>query len=192
MNEPTNCDELFTQAVLNAVRPSAEKWAKRTHGALSAEDLMHSAVLKLWKTRATTPILDPVRSLIARVHREYSVWVNGTNSRFGAYPDSHEVSPRQRYLSGVEYPLDDGPFALTGGSPVEKWERSLDIERVLNTLNAEEQQLVRWRYWDGLSNEEIGRKLGMVTQKKDTLKVAVAVKFLPITKKLREALADYE
>lgn len=192
MNEPTNCDELFTQAVLDAVRPSAEKWAKRTYGALTADDLMQSAVLSLWKYRFSTPVIDPVRSLIARVRREYSAWVNGTNGRFGERSHAHEVSPRQRYLSAVEYPKDDGSFALTQGNPVARWDMFLDIERALHTLNAEEQQLIRWRYQDELNNREIGGKLGMNTQSKESISVLVSNMFSPIMKKLREVLADYK
>ena len=189
MNERTNCEALFTQEVLNTVRPSAEKWAKRTHGALTADDLLQTAVLALWKTRETSPVLDAVRSLTARVRREYLTWVNGTNSRFGAFPNAHEVSPRQRYMSAVELPMDEGSGALSMGNPVEGWETLLDIERAIHTLNAEEQQWVRWWYWDELTVREIAKRAGVG---KSTVQRRVDEVFPVIVRKLRVQLAAYE
>ncbi|MGW5573387.1 sigma-70 family RNA polymerase sigma factor [Nocardia thailandica] len=40
-------------------------------------------------------------------------------------------------------------------------ERSLAAAPVVATLNAEERQLLHWRYFTGLSQEEISRRLGV-------------------------------
>lgn len=189
-NAHINCEELFTAEVLRVVKPRAEKWAKRTHGALSADDLMQAGVLSLWRTRYTTPIQDATRALTARVHREYLTWVNGTNSRFGPRSHAHEVSPRQQYMSAVEYPADDGARALTHPEAM-AWEMPLDIERALHTLNAEELQLVRWKYWEGLDNVEIGARLGL-TNTYSTVRSKLSRQFTAILEKLRPILAVYE
>jgi RNA polymerase sigma factor (sigma-70 family) len=190
-NVHTNCDELFTVEVLRAVKPSAEKWAKRTHGALSADDLIQAAVLSLWNAKENVPILDPVRLLTHRVRLEYCVWTSGTNS-LKHYPDAHEVSPRQRYISSVELPTDEGSGALSTGNPVGEWEKLIDIEHAIHTLNADEQQLVRWRYWEGLGSEDIGAKLHLTRGSKNSTQEAIKLLFRPILKKLQVALAAYE
>ncbi len=187
-NAHTSCEELFTVEVLRTVKPSAEKWAKRTHGALSADDLIQSAVMALWKARKKVPILDPIRLLTYRIRLDYRVWASGTNS-MKHHPDAHEISKRQQYMSAVELPIDEGMGALSTGNPVKEWEMLLDIERALHTLTTEEQQVVRWKFWEDLSVREIAQRQGvsrMAVQRVIEVVLPLALK------KLRIQLIAYE
>lgn len=196
MNTPTRCDNshLFTQEVLDAIRPKAERLAKQTYGGLDANDLIQQACLRVWrgKKNKNIQLLDVAGILSEQLEFEYIRWAAGehpereTEDRFAA--------GQQRYLANIEYPADDGATALTLGSFETEWIKVLDIECAVHTLNAEELQLVRWRFWDGLTNSEIGERLGLPQDKpgQKATQMTISNKFLPILEKLKEVLADYE
>lgn len=189
MSERMNCVEnnsnshLFTQDVLNAVRPYAEKLAKQTRGGLEAEDLIQTAVLTLMR-RKQVAVDDMAGLLTFRIRCAYLEWVHGTNYN----PDKEPVpfsAPQDRYMATGSLPVHDGVKTLTVSNPVESWELSLDIEHAVQQLSIKEQQLVKLKVLDELSEEEIGERLNMHRS-------TVRRHWASIQKKLQVLLAEHE
>jgi RNA polymerase sigma-70 factor (ECF subfamily) len=70
---------------------------------------------------------------------------------------------RKRKATPASGPLSDG--VLSGEAPALETlfaaERSERIVHCMETLSDEERQIVRLRYWDSLSNREVGERLGV-------------------------------
>ena len=98
--------------------------------------------------------------------------------------ENRTLTPQDKYMAGV--PVDDceGVKPLTVPDPSPKLELLLDIERALHTLDSEEQQIVRWRYWDDLPLDRIAVLI-------DVSPTTLDVRWRGIREKLQVRLAVY-
>ncbi len=191
MNERTNYELLMTEAVVNKVRRYAGKLARRTHGAMEADDLINKAVEVIWRRESIQGLVindDPdamVKFLTQRVKLVFLEWAVGYHA---VGKDGNPIpmhSERERYLATACIPeWHDHIKPLQVGNPSLEWETLYDVERALSTLTAAEQQLMRWMYWDGLTKVEIASRLGLGWE-------AIRRRVLRVLPKLRAALADY-
>lgn len=163
VTKQTNYEELLTADVLSAVRPYAEKLAKRTCGAMDADDLIQSAMETLCSGGYVVAVQSMEGLLTRRIRLIYYRWVNGTNNTPGGPPKPFSA-PQDRYMATGSLPAHDGIKQLTLPNPMESWETPLDVERALRTLNAKEQMFIRLRYWKELEMEEIATQMGVTVR----------------------------
>ena len=180
MSQPISYEEALTAEVLDAVRPYANKLAKRTHGGLDGDDLLMTAVETILR-RKRVPVEDMSKLLTFRVRAAYLKWVHGTNwnkETSGLSTEARQQmeenaacleeangiiwSDQEKYMSTGGLPAHDGVKELTVPNPVKSWELPLDVARALRTLTAKEQQFVRYMYWEELTDKEIAVKMGWV------------------------------
>lgn len=182
-NAHTSYEDLLTPSVLDAVRPYAEKLAKRTRGGLETDDLIHDAVHTLLR-RKRAQVDDMTKLLTFRIYCTYCDWVYGENWKAAVEERPPFAAPQDRYMATGTLPIYDGVKQLTVPDPAESWELPLDIERAIHTLNAEEQQLVKWRFWGELYDREIAEQLGVARE-------TVTRRFPAILAKLQKQLLGY-
>ena len=75
MTKRTNYEGLLTNDLFAAVRPLAEKLAKRTYGAFTADDLIHDAVERLLERKEHTLKTNMKAVFSVTLKNLYTEWV---------------------------------------------------------------------------------------------------------------------
>ena len=179
MSESINCDnynDYFTPAVLAAVRPYEKKLPNRNDGGLSADDLIQTAIMMLIRRKRAT-VQDMAKLLTRNILYAYVIWVRGSET-------GRQGTQQDRYMAGVPIEPHSTIKELTIADPSKDWMLLLDIDQAVRKLDAKEQRMVRLKFWDGLSDVEIGKRLGVS-------KWTVVRHMKPILAWLRVELASY-
>lgn len=186
-NAHTSYEDLLTPSVLDAVRPYAEKLAKRTRGGLEATDLIHEAIAVMLQQKRVAHVQSMEKFLSRRVRFVYLMWVTGGNTRRNERLGREPVpfaAPQDRYMATGTLPIYDGVKQLTVPDPSESWGLPLDIERAIHTLNAEEQQFIDLRYKQEVEMRDIAKQYGISVR-------TLERRHLVILAKLRAVLPGY-
>jgi RNA polymerase sigma-70 factor (ECF subfamily) len=121
--------------------------------AAEAEDVAQEAMLRLWKT---APDWRPGEAKV-------STWLHRVASNLCI-----DILRKRRRLSAEEAPetADDAPSALTG---MEQAERATALRDAMDALPDRQRAAVTMRHFAGLSNPEIGEKLGVSVEAVESL-----------------------
>lgn len=214
MSEYTNYKGLLTEELFHHVRRRANNLAKLTQYALTADDFINNAVVRLL-SRKEHVLRENMRAVFLITMRNlYVEWVSGSNGKpteslenepevqdvddqseeTEGGDESEEVeeltvptvmSEQDEYMAAVSMEKCENVKALQVEDPSPRLMLLLDVERAIHGLDAEEQQIVRWRYWDELTLDEIAVRLRVSPSTLDT-------RWRGIAPKLRVALVAYK
>ncbi len=187
MTERTNYEGLLTDEVFAAVRPLAYKLAKQSRGFFTADDLINDAVVRLLKWKEHTIKTSMIEVFSVTLQHLYVEWVQGTHGQKDE--DSTFMSGQDQYMAGIAVEDCEGVKPLTVPDQSPRMAMLLDIERAIHTLNAKEQQILRWLYWDELEHQQIAERLGIVDR---SFRRWLEFKLPKVLKRLRVQLTDYE
>ena len=176
----------FTEETLWKARKRAAPFARATRGALSEDDLVQRACLRVWSWMMSSAphVRDLDGSLREAIRHEYVVWLRGANP---SREQLTRTSDRDAYFASTS--IDDvsegaNPPQLTIGNPVDGWSVERDVRRALATLTPAEQEQVYQLYWRGELLHEVGARTGVTKQR-------AYQRLQAIVEKLRPLLADY-
>jgi len=176
----------FTADVLRRARVRAIPYAQATRGALSEDDLVQRACMRVWHwMMSSSPnVRDLDGSLKEAIRHEYVVWLRGNNPRYKA-----TVKPSDRDVYFASTSIDDvsegaNPPQLTIGNPVDGWGMEQDIKQALQTLTPKEQEWVYLVYWRGETLPEAGARYGITRQ-------SMFERLQSVLARLQALLADY-
>ena len=111
--------------------------------AAEAEDCVHDVLVRLWQRgHAYTPARGSLRAFLAVCVR-------------------NEALSRRR-KSANRLRIEHGTLAASSSeqSPEDRTEERMDVTRVLDSLGEPQRQIIQLAYYDGLTHEEIARRLG--------------------------------
>jgi RNA polymerase sigma-70 factor (ECF subfamily) len=111
--------------------------------AAEAEDCVHDVLARLWQRgHAYTPARGSLRAFLAVCVR------------------NEALSRRRKYANRSR--IEHGTLAASTPehSPEEHTEERIDVTRVLDSLGAPQRQVIQLAYYEGLTHEEIARRLG--------------------------------
>lgn len=111
--------------------------------AAEAEDCVHDVLVRLWQRgHAYTPARGSLRAFLAVCVR------------------NEALSRRRKYANRSRIERGTLAASVQEHAPEEHTEERMDVTRVLDSLGAPQRQIVQLAYYEGLTHEEIARRLG--------------------------------